>query len=127
MDHLQELTSRKDQAKYRSAAAVVSEQVPPQQPAKPTPFIGVRTFAEAFDRSPGGVARAEHLATPAVPAPQAIVVPSGGSAADGAGFAAVFATEPLVRRRYALSNWQMFRAMVQRDALLMSRNGFLYM
>ena len=68
MDHLQELTSRKDQAKYRSAAAVVSEQVPPQQPAKPTPFIGVRTFAEAFDRSPGGVARAEHLATPAVPA-----------------------------------------------------------
>ena len=104
---LQELTSRKDQHKYLAAG-------------KSQQFIGVRQIAEAFDASPAGLARANDLASPAFPAPKAVVT---GADADRA----PFAIDPLVRSRYALSNLDLFKALSARDLLYTSRNAFLYM
>ena len=102
----QELTSRKDQAKYRA-------------PGQPLEFMGIKSLAEAFERSPGGQARAEALASPAVPAPKAVVTGDTGDMAP-------FSTDPLVRTRYGLKNADVFKALVSRDLLLFSRNSFLY-
>jgi hypothetical protein len=82
--------------------------------------MGIKSFVEAFEQSPGGQARARDLASPAVPAPKAVIT------GDFAGGLAPFATDPLIRTRYALSNWAVFKALVSRDLLLFSRNSFLY-
>lgn len=104
------MTSRKDQGQYRTDKSKAHE------------FMGVRAIAEAFDQSAAGKARTADLASPAVPAPHVVVDKEGeGNALKP------FCTDPLVRKRYALPNGQIFRAMIQRDLLLMSRNGFLYM
>ena len=102
----QELTSRKDQAKYRVTG-------------QPLDFMGIKSLAEAFERSPGGQAHAQDLASPAVPAPKAIVTGDSGDTAP-------FSTDPLVRTRYGLRNADVFKALVSRDLLLFSRNSFLY-
>lgn len=100
----QELTSRKDQIKYRRDGG--------------KKFIGVREIAEAFDRSPMGITRADDLSSPPVPPPKAVVT----SASDSA----PFSSDPLVRNRYALGHLDLFKALAARDLLYFSRNAFLY-
>ena len=102
------MTSRKDQRKYL-------------KDKDGNKFIGVREISDAFERSSLGIARAETLSSPSIPAPKT-VVSSGGPGAD----TAPFSTDPLVRRRYALGNLDLFKALAARDLLYFSRNAFLY-
>lgn len=104
------MTSRKDQGQYRADKSRVHD------------FMGVRHIAEAFDQSPAGKARTADLSSPALPAPHVVVDKAAGNTQ-----LEPYCADPLVRKRYALSNSQIFKALVQRDLLLMSRNGFLYM
>jgi ABC-type multidrug transport system ATPase subunit len=108
-DFLQEITSRKDQGQYRIDQSKKDE------------FVPVKEIYNAFQKSSMGQAMAVDLATPALPPPLAVT--SDGNKSK---VLAPFATDPLVRKRYALGNWQVFRAMADRDSLLFSRNSFLY-
>ena len=80
--------------------------------------MGIKSFVEAFEQSPGGQARAKDLASPAIPAPKAVTT--------GPSNLAPYAADALVRTPYALSNAAVFKALVSRDLLLFSRNAFLY-
>ena len=106
------MTSRKDQAQYLLGSG-------------PKEFINVREMVAAFDNSPMGKARTEHLATPTGPrilvtVPNCPMEPTTPSLEP-------YGTDPLIRRRFALDNKQLFRALFHRDALLMTRNMFIYM
>ncbi|GAX74480.1 hypothetical protein CEUSTIGMA_g1929.t1 [Chlamydomonas eustigma] len=105
-DFLQEVTSRKDQTMYRDD--------------KGKSFMGVRAIADAFARSPMGAANATYLTTPATPAPRALIT-DGDSTGK-----APYATDGLQRTRYGINNVSLFKALVHRDFVLMTRNSFLY-
>ena len=91
----------------------------------------MREFVAAFNASPAGLARAELLATNAAPPPLAIIMPPPSCncpMVDQANpNATPYASDPLIRTRFALDNKQLFRALFHRDALLMTRNMFIYM
>lgn len=108
-DFLQEITSRKDQGQYRIDQSKRNE------------FMPVKDIYNAFQKSPMGQAMAKELSSSPVPPPLAVT-----SDGDKNKALAPFATDALVRKKYALSNWQVFKAMADRDSLLFSRNSFLY-
>lgn len=116
-DFLQEVTSRKDQAQYRSGPASKE-------------FLPVRDIVAAFNQTAAGKAQKDELATPVIPRqPIAVVVVPNAcppSAPMFFGLSAPYQVDPLVRSRFALGNKELFKALFHRDALLMMRNLFIY-
>ncbi|BDA40539.1 Pleiotropic drug resistance protein 1 [Coccomyxa sp. Obi] len=100
-DFLQEVTSRKDQQQYWHDAS------------KPYRFISVAEFAEHFKNFSVGRQIAKDLASPP---PTCGLGGTGRNDPDGV----------LVRKRYALSSWELFKACWRRELILVSRNAFLY-
>ncbi|KAK9902782.1 hypothetical protein WJX75_005811 [Coccomyxa subellipsoidea] len=95
-DFLQEVTSAKDQQQYWADTARQYE------------FVPVARFAAAFEESPRGRALAAAARDPPV---------LGKACAE---------MDPLVRTRYALGAFQIFRAVAHREAVLMLRHSFTY-
>lgn len=108
-DFLQEITSRKDQGQYRL------------DPSKKDNFVPVKAMYAAFQGSARGQEMTKALATSAIPPPLAVTTDDPGVKG-----LVPYATDALVRCPFALSNWQVFKAMTDRDSLLFSRNSFLY-
>ncbi|KAK9916362.1 hypothetical protein WJX75_001804 [Coccomyxa subellipsoidea] len=100
-DFLQEVTSRKDQQQYWS------------DPSKPYKFISVAEFSEHFKSFSVGRQITADLASPP---PTCELGGTGKHEPDGV----------LVRKRYALSGWELFKACWRRELILVSRNLFLY-
>ena len=66
----------------------------------------VKTFADAYKASPAGLASQAALEAPTLQQPSHL--------------------DPLVRTRYGIGSWPMFKALLRRELTIMLRNRFLY-
>lgn len=69
-------------------------------------FVPVETFADAYKASPAGRASQAALEAPPLQLPSHL--------------------DPLVRTRYGIGSWAMFKALLRRELTIMVRNRFLY-
>ncbi|CAI7732467.1 unnamed protein product [Closterium sp. NIES-54] len=105
-DFLQEVTSMKDQGQYWKGGAVGGADGGAGGASQPYHYVPAQAFEAAFKETQIGKAAAAHLS---VPFPKEKSPPGA-----------------LAHKRAALPTSEMFRAVFEREWLLMKRNAFLY-
>ncbi|KAG2407357.1 Pleiotropic drug resistance protein [Vigna angularis] len=94
-DFLQEVISKKDQARYWTSTE------------KPYSYVSIDRFIEKFKDSPLGKKLEEEL-----------LKPFDKSQSHN--------NDALVSKKFSLSKWELFKACIMREILLMKRNSFVY-